>query len=95
MPDNISSRRYPIIITDHCIALLELFIKPHDHLDDVWSYDYLEEEISNEPQFAADEFVRRLENHWTPAFMMALRKAITNKLIEHDQEFGTNFADRV
>lgn len=86
-------RRYPIMLNEHCIALLSLFIKSHDHLDDLWVIDYGHEVVHDTPRRAAQELVSRLEDQWTPAFMMALRDEIIAKLVKHDWEFGTNFAD--
>jgi hypothetical protein len=91
--EDVAVRRYPIMLTEHCIALITLFIKPYDRLDDLWTYDYLET-AQNKPKFAAEEFVRQLEDQYTPAFLMALRKAITDKLKEDDKRYGTNFAER-
>lgn len=86
-------RRYPIMLNPHCIALLTLYIKQYDHLDDLWSIDYEGELAHDTPARAAQELVSRLEDHWTPAFMMALRDAIIAKLKEHDKECKTDFAN--
>lgn len=85
-------RRVPIILSNHSIALLTLFRMPHDKLDDLWAWDWLREECHNQHKRSAKQMIDAMDDHWTPAFLMALRDRITEKLAEHDQEYGTKFA---
>jgi hypothetical protein len=87
-------RRVPIIVGGHAIALLTLFKLPHDNLDDVWAWDWLQEEIHTQHYKSAKQFIDALEDHWSPAFLMALRDEITKRLEQHDKEYETDFANR-
>jgi len=83
--------RKPILITEHTIALLTLFRKPEDSLDDLWTLDYIQGEPDT-AKVAAKEFVNQLCSDWNAAFLMALRDELNAKLKEHDKCFGTRFA---
>ncbi|HSC55785.1 MAG TPA: hypothetical protein VLC51_01205 [Nitrospira sp.] len=87
--------RKPIILSEHTVALITLFKKGTDNLEDCWSFDAVLEWYHKDKDSAARQFVEQLEDHWTPAFMMALRREITRKLREHDQECGTQFAEKL
>lgn len=87
-------RRKPIMLNEHTVALISLFTKGTDNLDDCWSYDAVIEWYHQDKDSAARQFVEQLEDHWSPAFMMALRDQITAKLAEHDKKYGTNFANQ-
>ena len=91
--EDVYVQRQPIIISNDTIALITLFTN-HSYLQDCWTYDYLHNIDHDQATFAAMQFVDQLEDQWTPAFMMALRKQITLKLEEHDKEFGTEFSKR-
>lgn len=84
--------RKPIILNEHTIALITLFKRRRDSLDDCWSYESVLEWYYRDKDSAARQFVEQLEDHWTPAFMMALREQITAKLAAHDAQYGTTFA---
>jgi hypothetical protein len=91
--DDVTVHRYPILISEHCVALIQLFIKPHDRLDDIWTYDYIGGDAKYRQEFAAEELIRQLEDQYSPAFLMALRRACTKKLKEDDERYGTKFAE--
>ncbi len=82
--------RTPIMLGEHTVAVITLFHLPNDRLEDIWLYEYVHAMRSVE--HAAKQFIASLEDHWSPAFLMALRKQITQTLAEHDKECGTNFA---
>jgi len=84
--------RKPILLNEHTVALITLFKKGHDTLDDCWSFDAVNEWYYRDKDSAARQFVEQFEDHWTPAFMMSLRDQITKKLAEHDERYGTKFA---
>jgi hypothetical protein len=86
--------RKPILLNEHTVALITLFKKGYDNLDDCWSYDAVSEWYYRDKDSAARQFVEQFEDHWSPAFMMALRDQITAKLAEHDSKCGTKFAER-
>ena len=87
-------RRKPILLNEHTVALITLFKKDHDDLEDCWSYDAISEWYYKDKDSAARQFVEQLEDHWSPAFMMSLRDQITRKLVEHDEKYGTSFSAR-
>lgn len=87
-------RRMPIILSEHAIALLTLFRKPHDCLDDLWAFDWLHQEVHDSHRKSAKQFIDAMDGHWCPAFLMSLRDQIDLTLAEHDREYGTNCANR-
>jgi hypothetical protein len=84
-------RRFPIVLDNNTIMLIRLFTGV-THLEDLWLYD--EAPPLNTPDVAAKQLISQLEDHWTPAFLMALRDEITKKLKEHDKQYKTKFAGR-
>lgn len=84
--------RQPILLGESTVMLIQLFhVKTHN-LSDCWAWDYIDALSTIEN--AAAQLIAQLEDHWSPAFLMALRKAITEKLRQHDSECGTEFASR-
>lgn len=83
-------RRIPILIAEHTVALISLYRRT-DKIEDSWAWDYCNAHETQES--AALQFCEQLEGRWTPAFLMALRTEITRRLANHDEQFGTNFAD--
>lgn len=84
-------QRRPILISDGTVLLLSIFTKPRgDRFDDLWTWDHIQKCATGAD--AALEFVAQLEDHWTPQFLMELRKAISEKLATADKERGTAFA---
>jgi hypothetical protein len=91
--DGVDIERVPILINEHTVALLTLYTKDYDKLDDVWAWDYCN--AHETAQSASKQFLAALEDHWSPAFLMALRDEITTKLRKHDEECGTKFAEMI
>lgn len=85
--------KYPIIIGHGVIATLNLYHINHDWLKDLWLIEY--EDPQEIAESAAKQLVDRLEDHWTPYFLMSLKKEIIEKLKEHDETFGTKFNDEI
>lgn len=83
-------KRTPILLGSHTVALITLFHLPNDRLEDLWTIEYID--TFKEVDHAASQFIDQLEDHWSPAFLMALRKKITATLAKHDAEYGTKFA---
>lgn len=88
-------RRVPIVLGGHAVMLLTLFSKRHDHLDDIWAWDWLLEEANTGYKKSAQQTLDAMEGHWSPAFLMALRDRITETLAAHDKEYGTAWATTV
>lgn len=88
-------RRVPIALGQHAIALLTLFKLPHDHIDDMWALDWLQEEAHTQHKRSSQQLIDAMEGHWSPVFLMALRDRITETLTEHDKECGTSWATTV
>jgi hypothetical protein len=86
--------RVPIVISESGIALVTLFNKPHDNLDDMWALEWISEEVHTHYKRSAAQMIGALGDRWTPAFLMALRDQITATLAEHDAKYGTAFAAR-
>lgn len=89
------AERFPIQIAPDTIALLQLFHRPSCHLEDLCVFPdciKMEEERLKIPETAAKQFISQLEDHWTPAFLMALRDEIDKELLEHDKQYGTKFS---
>lgn len=84
--------RTPIVLGEQTIAVLTLFRRT-DYIDDLWAIDWIMAETRDRHQKSAQQFIDALEGSWSPAFLMSLREKITNKLAEHDQKYGTRFAD--
>lgn len=85
-------RRVPIVLSEHAILLVTLFRKRHDHIDDLWAWDWLMEEVHTHYKKSSQQVIDAMDGHWSPAFLMALRDRITEALAAHDKEFGTAFA---
>lgn len=85
-------KRVPIVVSEHTIAMLTLFNKPFDSLDDLWAHEWIAEEAHQHHKRSAAALVASFEGRWSPAFFMALRAAITDALQEHDVKYGTSFA---
>lgn len=83
-------KRTPIVLGSHTVAVISLFHLPNDRIEDLWTYDYWD--VIKEVKHAAGQFIAALEDHWSPAFLMALRRTITETLAEHDKKYGTQFA---
>ena len=86
----VSIERKPVLIGEQTAALITLFHKERDCAGD-WAIADLVDPYETAEE-AARQFVEFLDDHWTPAFLMALRRAITAKLAKHDRQFGTQFA---
>lgn len=80
MADRLEYVRYPIFINRHSVAVIHVWTRTISPIPFCQSS-------------AVRQFVAQLENHWTPAFLMALRAAITEALQRHDDNFGTGFAE--
>jgi len=83
-------KRFPIILNNHSIAVIHIFTR-HDCLEDLWMSDCFHRNIGIQEQ-AAQQMIDQLQDWWTPAFLVALRGAITKELKKHDNQFGTKFA---
>jgi len=83
-------KRFPIILNNHAIAVIHIFTR-HDCLEDLWMSDCFHGNIGIQEQ-AAQQMIDQLQDWWTPAFLMELRRAITKELKKHDNQFGTKFA---
>lgn len=80
--------RHPIFITNSVAAVIHLYTR-HGCFDDLWTSDCFHRRSDERD---AKQFIDQLEDQWTPAFLMALRDQITERLKEHDAEYGTEFA---
>lgn len=94
MSDGLEMKRVPIALGSHAIALITLFKLPHDHIEDMWAWDWIAEEGRDKHKRSAKQFIEAMEGHWSPAFLMSLRDQITETLVAHDNECGTSFASR-
>lgn len=92
MSEGPTIKRVPVVIGEHTIALLTLFNKPFDHIEDMWALDWIQEEAHTHHPRSAKALVAAFEDRWSPAFFMALRDEITNALARHDKQYGTQFA---
>ena len=81
--------RFPIILNDHSVMVIHMFTRT-DYLEDLWMSDFMDT-ISQQSD-SAKQFLSQLDDHWTPHFLIELRKAITERLQEHDDKYGTTFA---
>lgn len=85
-------KRTPIFFNKNTVAVIHIFTRC-DFLEDLWMEDCIAAISPENPyEQAAQQFVDQFEDHWTPAFLMELRQAITKKLEEHDKVHGTKFA---
>ena len=92
--NGVSAKRVPIVVSEHAIALVTLFKLPHDHIEDMWALDWTREEGHNHHQRSARTMIDALEDYWSPKFLMALRREITRRLEDHDNDYGTEFANQ-
>lgn len=83
-------RRTPIVLTPHTVMLVQLFTMKEDNLSDMWSWG--QTDPWEDQKAAAEQFLEQLEDQWTPAFLISLRRAITDKLAKQDEKYGTKFA---
>jgi len=83
-------KRFPIVLNAYTIAVIHIFTR-HDCLEDLWMSDCFHGSIETQ-EIAAQQMIDQLQEWWTPAFLIALRKAITKELKKHDKQFGTKFA---
>ena len=79
--------RYPIILSKNTAIVVHVYTR-HDRICDMWMYD------DDMPHFcdnevAAQQLIDQLDEHWTPAFLIALRKKITETLEKHGIEIET------
>ena len=78
-------KREPIILSDHAVAVINIFTRTNS-LEDLWILDvpeWEEEYVKNlrdNHERAAKQFVEQLEGYWTPAFMKALKNEIESRL---------------
>ncbi|HDQ04857.1 MAG TPA: hypothetical protein ENN23_09945 [Deltaproteobacteria bacterium] len=86
-------KRFPIILNKHAVAVIHVFTR-HDCIEDMWMSDCGHNNQRELQQQGAVQMIEQLEDEWTPAFLVALRDAITKILAEHDVEFGTLFAQQ-
>lgn len=89
--DQLEYNRYPIFINRHSVAVIHVWTRC-DNIADVFLPE-LGLEFPRDEQAAARQFIQQLEDHWTPAFLMALRDAVTEALRQHDADFGTDFSE--
>lgn len=83
-------KRVPILISEHGIALLSVFEKKTDDLEDCWSWDVTPPAYKG----AATRLVEILHDEACAAFWIELAEAVHAELIAHDKDCGTKFADR-
>lgn len=83
--------RFPIILNKHSVAVIHVFTR-HDCIEDMWMSDCIHNDQHEWQKQGATQMIEQLGDYWTPAFLMALREAITKKLKEYDAECGTLFA---
>jgi len=82
-----STFRKPILLSPNSVALIHIFTR-YDHLEDIWISDVPQSyiDIKNIPKEAAKEFINQLDNHYTPAFLIALRDEINKILKKREKE---------
>lgn len=83
-------KRYPILISEHGIALLSVFNKEHDDLEDCWSWGVEPPAYKN----AAAQIVSILHDEACAAFWIEMMSAVYAELKSHDQECKTAFAEK-
>ncbi|MFB3926606.1 MAG: hypothetical protein ACE14T_11190 [Syntrophales bacterium] len=81
--------RHPIFIHKNAVAVINIYTR-HDCIEDIFTVAECYHDSDHVQQ--AQQFIDQMENHWTPAFLMALRDAITERLHQHDADYGTDFA---
>jgi hypothetical protein len=84
MTDAVEVRRTPILLNEHTVALISLYILPNDHIGDLWTVEYQGCQFVTEG--AVKQLVEQFEDRVSPRFLMELRKVITAKLIEWGHE---------
>lgn len=85
--------RTPIVISAHAIALVTVFEKATDDLDDIWSWDWIDPAY-REAAHAADELIRQVchGGNVSVRLLKEIRRAAMDEIKRHDEQFGTNFA---
>lgn len=85
-------KRLPIFINEHTVAMVTLFIKPHDFIEDSWAWEFSAAKARESTTYAAEQVISAFGDRVSPLFMKELRRAATKWLQEHDSQFGTSFA---
>lgn len=80
----------PILMTTNTCLHVRLF-HSETAFKGMWAEDWVDHRAGS--QKAAESFIDQLGGYWNPAFLMALRSAITRKLAQHDSDYGTAWAD--
>lgn len=83
-------KRVPILISEHGVVLVSVFHKETDHLEDCWSWDVTPPAYKD----GATQLIAEIADECSAAFLMALMDAALAKLVKHDAEYGTAFADK-
>lgn len=89
--------REPIQINDSTVILISLFHRDCTTLENMCISEDCPAKMSqsiNRHEKAAKQLIAQLENHWSPAFMMALRDEIDNELQQHDEKYKTHFSNK-
>jgi hypothetical protein len=84
-------KRQPIWISPHTIALIQIFRLNEDNIEDLWLMDnrhFMNHIHMDMHKEAADQFLNQFEGTECAAFLIALRKVITERLKKMDAENG-------
>lgn len=91
MSKSIESERFPIILNKHTVMVIHLFER-HDCIEDFWMSECEHEDSIKDQCRAAHQLIDQLGDDWTPAFLLELRKAVVEKLKEHDRKYGSSWS---
>lgn len=82
MSDQPMIERRPFFISDDTVAVITLFRRRANDFSALWMSEMPIPHVGEE---AAQQFIEQMEGFWTPHFLMALRKAISEKLAQEDK----------
>lgn len=81
------TRRIPIVMSEHSIALLTIF-KRTDYIDDLWAVDWIMEECQGRHKRSARQFIEAMEGNWSVSFLESLKDEIDRALEHHKAEMS-------
>jgi hypothetical protein len=82
-------KRHYIVIGPQTLMLIQLY-RGGFHLEDIdfpGFQDWINKEVHNTEK-QAKQFIKQMEDHWTPAFLESLHDEIEKELIKHWKEFA-------
>lgn len=80
----------PVMMTQNTCLHIRLF-HAKSGFAGIWAQEWVDKRASAEK--AANLMIDQLGGYWNAAFLVALRVAITNRLRDHDNKYGTTWAE--